>query len=114
MPTRTSPTMMPPLGVDGPRETPRSAVTARAPLFGGDEAGACHQFAVALIVFFEELAKIGARQECILEGVRFHVLAPLGSRDELLEHVDVIGSLVGGDSSRQEDAAQHQVLDIET
>src|ERR1700720_687257 len=114
MPNSTSPTMMPTPRVDGPRETPPSAVTARAPLFGGGEAGAFHQFAVTLIVFFEELAKIGARQKRILESVRFHVLAPLRRRDDLLEHVDLEGSLVGIDATRQKDAAQHQVLDIET
>ena len=38
---------------------------------------------------------------------------PFRQRLHLLEQVDVVGDLVGLDATRHEDAAQHQVLDVE-
>src|SRR5215475_3419730 len=79
----------------------------------GEEARALHQLAVTLLFLVDPLGVVVAGHEGLVEGAVVHELLPLGRFAHLLHEIDVVVNLLLGGAWRHEDAAQHQVLDVE-
>ena len=69
---------------------------------------------MTLLLGLDPLGVIGAGQEGRVERAALHEFLPFGGGADLLEEIDVVLDLVLGGLGRHEDAAQHQVFDVET
>src|SRR5687768_1098468 len=78
-----------------------------------DEAGGLHQLHVAGFLARHPVAVLPADERGGVEGALLHQLLPLRRRHHLLEKIGVVLHLVGLDARRHENAAQHQVVDVE-
>src|SRR5215218_1876391 len=79
----------------------------------GKEAGILHQRLVTLLLGLDPFGVVSSGQEGRVESAAFHEVLPFGRGADLLEQLDVIFDLVLGGPRRHEDAAQHQVFDVE-
>src|SRR6187431_680457 len=78
-----------------------------------EEAGGLHQILVPLFFVRDPAEIFFPGHEALIEGAVAHQLLPLIGLAHLLEQVDVVVHLVGSHARRHEEAAQHQVLDID-
>src|SRR5512145_126974 len=92
---------------------PSPPCVMEGPSASGEEAGGLHELPVALLFLGHPVGVLLADEGGLVEGALFHELLPLGRGHDLLEEVHVVLHLVGLDPGRGEDAAQHEVLDVE-
>src|SRR4029453_18425706 len=79
----------------------------------GDEAGFLHQRLVLAFGLRHPVGVLLAGHERVVEGAFLRVLLPFGELSHLLEHLDEVIDLLLCDAGGHEDAAQHQVLNVE-
>src|SRR5258705_8456320 len=87
---------------------------SRSVSWRGEETRILHQDLVTLFLDLDALGVISPGQEGRVEGAALHEVLPFGRGADLLEQLDVIFDLVLGRPWRHEDAAQHQIFDVET
>src|SRR5262245_20398190 len=80
---------------------------------GRQEAGLFDQLLVPLLFGGDPFGVVVPSHEGGVESAGLHELLPVGRGAHLVEEVDIIGDLILGGLRRHEDAAQHQILDVE-
>src|SRR6185436_21018206 len=91
-----------------------SRSVSRSVSWSGEEARVLHQDLVTLFLDLDPLGVISAGQEGRVEGAALHEVLPFGRGADLLKQLDVVFDLVLGRPWRHEDAAQHQIFDVES
>src|SRR5258706_14570003 len=93
--------------------TTSSALFWRGLLLARNEACGLHERDMARLFARHPLGVFLAFERSRVEGALRHQLLPVRRLLDLLQHVDVVGDLVLPHAAGHENAAQHQVLDIQ-
>src|SRR5687767_1673331 len=91
----------------------RNAGLSALMLLARDEAGGLHQLHVARLFARDPARVLLAGERGGVERALFHQLLPLRRCHDFLEQAGVVGDVLGLHARRHEDAAQHQVVDVE-
>src|SRR5258706_12646315 len=90
-----------------------SALPGRGALLAGEELGFLHELPVPRFLAPQPVGVRLALERRRVERALLHELLPFRRLLDLLQEVDVVLGLLPARSARHEDAAQHQVVDIE-
>src|SRR4051812_15553178 len=90
------------------RALPRGALVA------GEEFGFLHELLVARFLFRHPVGVLLALERGRVERALLHELLPFGRLLDLVQEIDVVLDLLRRGAAGHEDAAQHQIVDLET